>query len=216
MDPLVDVPPSEEAVVVWLHGFGDTGRGWASTAPALQRVGLPMLRFVFPTAAVRDSHTGSQGPCPSWYDVESLDPEVIARQEHCPAGLLENSQYVLDLVEPHVRRGVPPKRVFLVGYSQGGGVALAAALRAPRQVGGALLLSSWVAEAVEPRSDPVRVHVFHGMEDPVVPVEAARRGCDTLQAAGLRTSFKAYPGMTHGLCDEEVGDIAQALYEALH
>ncbi|OLP74451.1 Acyl-protein thioesterase 2 [Symbiodinium microadriaticum] len=45
-----------------------------------------------------------------------------------------------------VRRGIPPNRIFLVGYSQGGGLALAAALRAPRRLGGVLMLSSWVAE----------------------------------------------------------------------
>jgi len=216
VEPLSSSPSDGgEAVAVWLHGLGDTGQGWSSTAPALQRMGLPMLRFLFPTAPIRDTMTGSRGPCPSWYDVASLDPDVISREEGSPPGLVESAQSVLDLVEPYVRRGVPPSRIFFIGYSQGGGVALAAALRAPRPVGGALLLSSWVAEPVVPAEHAVAAHVFHGAEDPVVPLAAAKRGCDILQAAGLKTSFHAYRGMAHSVCDEEVGDIARTLYEAL-
>ncbi|CAK0910629.1 unnamed protein product, partial [Prorocentrum cordatum] len=82
--PLFDTPPltsSGEAVVVWLHGFGDTGEQWSRTAPALQQMGLPMLRFLFPTAPVRSTGVGSRGPCRSWYDVESLNPDEIAQQQ---------------------------------------------------------------------------------------------------------------------------------------
>lgn len=218
VDPLME--PSEvrdEALVVWLHGLGDTGRGWSSTAPALQRMGMPMLRFLFPTAPIRDAGT-SRGPCPSWYDVPSLNPDEIARLPAPPAGLEEAASYVLDLVEPYVRRGVPPSRVFLAGYSQGGGAALAAALRAPRTIGGVLMLSSWAAEPIAPGMGPpeTRVHVFHGAEDPVVPPDAARRSHDIIAGAGLRTTLRVYGGMAHSVCDQEVGDIAETLYAALN
>lgn len=218
VQPLSDVPFAEEALLVWCHGMGDSGRGWSNTAPALQRMGLPMLRFLFPTAAVRDSHTGSRGPCPSWYDVETLDPDDIARQAQAPDGLEESADYILDLVEPFVRRGLPPKRIFFVGYSQGGGVALAAALKAPRPIGGVLLLSSWLAQPLAPEtasSCEVSVHIFHGAGDPVVSISNAKRGHDTLLAAGLKASFHPYPGMSHSICDDEVGDIARTLYDAL-
>eukprot|EP00929_Paragymnodinium_shiwhaense_P055531 TRINITY_DN27818_c0_g1_i1.p1 TRINITY_DN27818_c0_g1~~TRINITY_DN27818_c0_g1_i1.p1 ORF type:complete len:315 (-),score=51.58 TRINITY_DN27818_c0_g1_i1:121-1065(-) len=215
VEPLAELPPSEEALLVWLHGMGDSGRGWSNTAPALQRMGLPMLRFLFPTAATRDSYTGSRGPCPSWYDVVSLDPDDIARQPQSPDGLEESANYILDLVEPYVRRGVPPHRIFFVGYSQGGAVALEAALRAPRPIGGVLLLSSWLAQPLAPTTCKVPVHIFHGAGDPVVSVANAKRGHDTLLAAGMDATFRAYPGMSHSVCDEEVGDIARTLYEAL-
>jgi len=205
----------QEALVVWLHGLGDTGKAWSDTAPALQQMGLPMLRFLFPTAPVRDTNVGRRGPCPSWYDVLSLDPDDIAQSGRSPAGLPESAAHVLDLVEPHVRRGVPPSRVFLVGYSQGGGVALAAGLRAPRPLGGVLLLSSWVAEPLPSQYTPVPVHAFHGAMDNVVPVAAAHRCCAALGEVGLKASLRTYPGMSHGVCDQEVGDIAQTLYEAL-
>ncbi|CAE7611763.1 unnamed protein product [Symbiodinium natans] len=118
-------------------------------------------------------------------------------------------------VDPDVRRGIPPSRIFLVGYSQGGGLALAAALRAPRRLGGVLMLSSWVAEPLPDDFKDVPVHFFHGAEDPVVPLSTVQVGQARLEAAGLRTTLHAYAGMTHGVCDEEVADLAQTFYESL-
>lgn len=217
--------PAEEALAVWLHGLGDSGEAWSRTAPALQRLGLPMLQFIFPTAPLRDTSTpGRRGPpeSTSWFHVDSLDPDSIAEQDGPPEGLLESVEHVLDLVEPHVRRGVPPSRIFLVGYSQGGAAALAAAMRAPRPLGGVLLLSSWLAEPLPPedverrRASGTPVHFFHGEVDPVVPLDAARQCCSTVEsAAGAATTFHQYPGMAHSVCDEEVRDIAETIYAAL-
>lgn len=162
---------------------------------------LPMLHFLFPTAPLRG--VGSKGLKPSWYDVPTLDPDQIARQP-TPEGLVDGVDYVLGLIEPYVRRGIPPSRIFLVGYSQGGGLALAAALRAPRTLGGVLMLSSWVAEPLPLEFQDVPVHIFHGAEDPVVPLSTAQLCRQRLEAVGLRTSFHAYPGMSHGVCDEEI------------
>jgi len=203
-----------EALVVWLHGLGDTGLGWSNTAPALQRMGLPMLHFLFPTAPIRDAGT-SRGPCPSWFDVPSLNPDDIAQLDESPAGLLDSVQLVLDLIEPHVRRGVPPSRVILVGYSQGGGLALATALRAPRKVGGVLMLSSWVAEPLPSACPSLDVHLFHGTADPVVPVASSKIGEGMLSAVGMRTTFHMFDGMGHTVCDQEVEEIAQTLYSVL-
>lgn len=218
---LYEIPPTsllgeKEALVIWLHGFGDTGQAWSETAPALQRMGMPNLRFVIPTAPVRDTGVGSRGPTTSWYDVLSLDPDAIQQQPGPPDGLEESVQYILDLVQPHVRRGVHPSRVFLVGFSQGGGLALAAALRAPRPLGGVLMLSSWIAEPMPAQfSTAIPVHLFHGAGDAVVPANAARVCHALLNRTGLQASLRVYEEMANGVCDREVGDISQTLYDAL-
>eukprot|EP00439_Symbiodinium_sp_Y106_P062174 s1630_g9.t1 len=116
-EEVLSTPPAQaegEAVVIWLHGLGDTGQGWSTTAPALQQMGLPMLRFLFPTAPLRGSRMcgllntrqftvgiGSKGLRHSWYDVPTLDPDEISRQSSPPSGLLESAGDVLGLVEPH-------------------------------------------------------------------------------------------------------------------
>jgi len=85
---LFQVPPlteDREALIVWLHGLGDTGMGWSNTAPALQQMGLPFLRLLFPTAPIRDA--GGKGPCPSWFEVSTLDADAIAQMSTSPVGL---------------------------------------------------------------------------------------------------------------------------------
>ena len=52
--PYVEVNPAKtaDAVVIWLHGLGDSGNGFAPIVPQL---GLPSdmaVRFVFPHAPV--------------------------------------------------------------------------------------------------------------------------------------------------------------------
>eukprot|EP00439_Symbiodinium_sp_Y106_P063557 s1630_g9.t2 len=97
-EEVLSTPPAQaegEAVVIWLHGLGDTGQGWSTTAPALQQMGLPMLRFLFPTAPLRGVL------CAGMYDVPTLDPDEISRQSSPPSGLLESAGDVLGLVEPH-------------------------------------------------------------------------------------------------------------------
>eukprot|EP00933_Yihiella_yeosuensis_P071271 TRINITY_DN79474_c0_g1_i1.p1 TRINITY_DN79474_c0_g1~~TRINITY_DN79474_c0_g1_i1.p1 ORF type:complete len:298 (-),score=35.18 TRINITY_DN79474_c0_g1_i1:42-935(-) len=203
-----------EAVVVWLHGLGDTGLGWSETAPLLQQMGLPMLRFIFPTAPARSMGSDKE-PTQSWYDVPTLDQDEIARGNP-PPGLVDSVEYVLDLIETHVQRGIPPERILIVGYSQGGGLALATALRAAYRFGGVLMLSSWVAEPLPDQIKDVPVHIFHGEEDPVVSIRAAKQGSAQLRSVGLRTTFQSYPGFSHGVNDEEVHDIARTLYQSLH
>ncbi|CAE7611776.1 unnamed protein product [Symbiodinium natans] len=42
VEEVLITPPAQaegEALVVWLHGLGDTGQGWSTTAPALQQLG---------------------------------------------------------------------------------------------------------------------------------------------------------------------------------
>ena len=51
--PIVVKPTApHNSTVIWLHGLGDTGAGWADAASSFAAA-LPGTKFVFPTAAVR-------------------------------------------------------------------------------------------------------------------------------------------------------------------
>ena len=43
---------AHNSTVIWLHGLGDTGAGWADAASSFGAA-LPGTKMVFPTAAVR-------------------------------------------------------------------------------------------------------------------------------------------------------------------
>ncbi|CAJ1338518.1 unnamed protein product [Effrenium voratum] len=191
----VDAVAPHDATVIWLHGLGDTGEGWADVGPQLQQR-LPSVRFLFPTAAEQPVTVNGGMWMPSWFDINSLNPNNFQLN---PPGLKQSARYVLALVEEEVKKGVPPDRVVLAGFSQGGAVVLEAALKG--EVKTVLVLSSFLGSRW-PRQleDPPEVHFFHGEADPVVPIDWGMRSLKKLKASGVKVSFTSYEGMQHSAC----------------
>jgi len=205
------VPEGHDATVIWLHGLGDTGRGWADTAEALQPV-LTKTLFLYPTAPTQPVTCHRGKSMPSWFDIASLDHTLFGPD---PPGLLESSKYVQGLIHSQLDAGIAPERIVLVGFSQGGAVALDAALHCRLRLGGVLMLSSFVASSLTTRSTLVesspRVDFFHGEADSLVPISWAREGRLELEQAGLKTSFRSYPRLQHAACLEEMDDVMNVL-----
>ena len=51
---------------------------------------------------------------------------------------------MLDLVEAEIKDGIPPERIIIGGFSQGGATALYTALTCDYTFGGVLALSTWL------------------------------------------------------------------------
>ena len=60
---------------------------------------------------------------PAWFDIESLDPDDPREDVD---GMLESAAYVMGLVQREIENGIPPERIALVGFSQGGAISLTA------------------------------------------------------------------------------------------
>lgn len=210
-----EAPGQHDATVIWLHGLGDTGEGWADVGPQLQQL-LPTVRFLFPTAPSQPVTVNMGMRMPSWFDINSLDPALFTLD---PPGLAESSEYVRALVLAELDAGVLPERIVLAGFSQGGAVVLATALGPPQTaVGGVLVLSSFLGSALPSATSGTKlppVYFFHGEADRVVPLSWGQRSFQTLQAAGLDVSFRSYPGMQHSACMDEIQDIANILGKIL-
>ncbi len=48
---------SHSATVIFLHGLGDTGNGWA---PVGKQLDIPHVKFLFPTAPTRQAEASSR------------------------------------------------------------------------------------------------------------------------------------------------------------
>ena len=92
--------------------------------------------------------------------------------------------YVHALIRREVARGVPVERVVIGGFSQGGLIAVRAALSFPdAALGGALALSTFFGSDDAPVADAnrqLRVFVAHGEADNVVPVSEGRRVAESV------------------------------------
>ena len=113
---------------------------------------------------------------------------------------------------------VDPARVFLLGFSQGAVVSLAAGLRRPDRVAGIVALSGYLAESIhltdEAGAGGPPVFMGHGSLDDLIPVEAGRQAREWLAAHGVPVSYHEYPA-GHTITAEELDDVRAWLAERL-
>ena len=68
---------------------------------------------------------------PGWSDIYGLDEDAV---EDAP-GFAESAARIMMLVENELEQGVPPEKIAICGFSQGGALALYTSLRAERNIG---------------------------------------------------------------------------------
>ena len=198
--------------IVWLHGLGADGNDFAPIVPELVRPGWPALRFVFPHAPVRPVTLNGGMRMRAWYDIRDLELHTRADE----AGVRESIAQVDELIAREATRGIAADRVFLAGFSQGGAIALAAALRREAALAGVVALSTYLplgnatgAEAT-PAGKRTPVFMAHGTQDPMVRHAWGEASRDALRALGVPVDWHAYP-MPHSVCAEEVRDLGDWL-----
>ena len=194
--------------VLWLHGLGADGHDFAPIVPELLRPDWPGIRFVFPHAPVRPVTINGGVPMRAWYDIRNLSADDRADE----AGVRESMAEVDALIARERDRGVPPERLLLVGFSQGGAMALAGGLRRAAPVAGIAALSAYLplnsstAAEMTPGGKATPVFMAHGTQDPVVAPAWGSRSRDALQALGVQVEWRTYP-MPHSVHPQEVRDL---------
>jgi phospholipase/carboxylesterase len=201
--------------VIWLHGLGADGHDFEPIVPEL---GLPpdhAVRFVFPHAPRIPVTLNAGLVMRAWYDVMTLG--LGAQDER---RIRESAGHLTALIAREVERGVPPARIVLAGFSQGGAVALFTGLRHPERLAGILALSTYLllpetldAEA-SPANRDVPILQAHGQWDPMIPIALGRAGHEALAARGYAVEWHEYT-MGHQVSAEEVEAIGSWLVRVL-
>jgi phospholipase/carboxylesterase len=197
--------PAPTWSVIWLHGLGADGNDFAPFVPHLVRPGWPALRFVFPHAPVRAVTVNAGMRMRAWYDIVGFDLSNRADE----AGVRESVVQVEALIAREAKRGIPPARIVLAGFSQGGAIALATGLRQAQPLAGLVALSAYLpmaeSSAAESTAAARTTPLFmgHGSLDPVVPEKLGLSSRDALLALGMSVEWHSYP-MAHQVCMPEV------------
>ena len=208
----VETGPNPEWSVIWLHGLGADGHDFEPIVPELVEDDWPAVRFVFPHAPVRAVTINNGMQMRAWYDILGL--EIAQRQDE--AGVRESIRFVQALIARENARGVPSARIVIAGFSQGGAIALATALRQPEALAGVVALSTYlpIAESTgAERSEANRatpVFMAHGSLDPVVGHALGLMSRGYLEALGYQVEWHSY-SMPHSVCAEEIEDLARWL-----
>ena len=215
------MPPAgpHRATVIWLHGLGADGHDFEPIVPALRLPRSAGVRFVFPEAPFRPVTLNGGMEMRAWFDIESVQRDAGINREH----LAESVAGVRSLVELEADRGIPPDRLVLAGFSQGGAVVLHAATctassgEPPIRPAGVVALSTYlpVTDAVaSPPEPPAPIFQAHGSFDPLIPVHFAGVSGRTLANAGWNVEYHEYP-MAHQVAEAEIRDIGVFLRRVL-
>lgn len=202
-------PEQARACVIWMHGLGADGYDFV---PLVRELRLPQhagVRFLFPHAPVRPVTLNGGSEMRAWFDVYSLDRSGRVDED----GIRASAIGVRELVEDQQREGIAADRIVIAGFSQGGAIALHAALRYPRRLAGLLALSTWLpaAEALareaDPANRPIPLLMCHDEFDSVLPLQIGEWSRERLLAMGHVIDWQAYP-MAHEVCADEIQRIA--------
>jgi phospholipase/carboxylesterase len=201
--------------VIWLHGLGDSGHGFAPIVPDLVRGrDWPALRFVFPHAPVRRITINGGMPMRAWYDISDMDFDPNRRGDE--GGIATSIAQVEALIAREADRGVPAQRIVLAGFSQGGAITLAAGLRRQTPLAGLIALSTYLpaparAQAdLAPGASQQPVFMAHGLYDPVIPFAYGEGSAAVLKGLGFAVAWHPYP-IVHTVSDVEIRDIGDWL-----
>ncbi|MGJ8680216.1 alpha/beta hydrolase [Paraglaciecola sp.] len=216
--PYVEVNPtsSPKATVIWLHGLGDSGNGFAPIVPELNMPQELAVRFIFPHAPVRPITINNGMQMRAWYDIKSMDFGSRADS----TGVKESAALIQQLIEAEIAQGIPANKIILAGFSQGGVVALHLGTRYEHKLAGIMSLSSYMCEPEKLTAEAhnanknTDIFVAHGQQDDVVPIAMGNAAFKTLESNGYPVSWKDYM-MQHNVCVQELNDISAWLQKQL-
>lgn len=136
----------EPATAILIHGLGGTGEELGFVSLALSFFSLNYVKFILPTAPTRPVTYLGNKELPSWYDIFIIRDfgASVNRTE-----LLESVARVDRIIEGEIKAGVPQNRIFVLGFSQGGGVALTTFLRSSFNLAGCIGVATWLPLAVD-------------------------------------------------------------------
>uniref|UniRef100_A0A8C3X0G8 Acyl-protein thioesterase 1 n=1 Tax=Catagonus wagneri TaxID=51154 RepID=A0A8C3X0G8_9CETA len=202
--PLPAVVPAARkatAAVIFLHGLGDTGHGWAEAF-----------------AGIRSAHI--KYICPHAFNIIGLSPDSLEDEP----GIKQAAENVKALIEQEVKNGIPSNRIILGGFSQGGALSLYTALTTHQKLAGVTALSCWLPLRSSFPQCPISgvnrdipILQCHGVLDPLVPLMFGSLTVERLKTLvnPANVTFKTYDGMMHSSCQEEMMDVKQFIDKLL-
>ncbi|MBN3305893.1 acyl-protein thioesterase 2 [Amia ocellicauda] len=207
----------ETAAVIFLHGLGDSGHGWAD---AMSSIRLPYVKYICPHAPRIPVTLNMKMVMPSWFDLMGLSPESPEDE----AGIKRAAENIKAIIDHEVKNGIPSHRVLLGGFSQGGALSLYTALTSQHRLAGVVALSCWLPlhrsfpqAASGNANQDMAVLQCHGEMDPMIPVQIGEMTAEKLRTLlpPHKVTFSTFPGLMHSSCPQEMSAVKDFIEKQL-
>jgi phospholipase/carboxylesterase len=194
--------------VLTLHGRGANAFDLLGLAPYLCAGKFLMICPQGPL----ETPIGPEAVGYAWYPMSHggvPDVEAMLSQQKKLQGFLDEclKSYPID-----------PKKLVVLGFSQGGVMAYSLALAHPERFAALAVLSSWLPKELLPRlnvTDAVQslpTLVQHGTQDPMIEIARARSSVETLRQLRVPLTFREYP-MGHEIGAKSLAELSTWLEE---
>jgi len=193
-------PGDAVPLVVAIHGLGDRPESFRRLFQ-----GFPgRAHFVFPAGDM------AWGDGLGWWPI----PGEIKEDNMAP-GLDAAAARLAARIRLWASSGIVGKPI-VTGFSQGGMLSFALAVKFPNEIGEALPAGGLLPPSMLPASWPAgtarpRIVALHGGADDVVPHAFGKTSADNLRALGLDVEWRSYAGLTHWIS----ADVRKDLFAAL-
>jgi len=167
------------ALLIVLHGLGDSSRGWEWLPGELR---LPWLEYALVDAP--DPYYGGF----SWYDLPG----------DAGPGVRRSRDLLGRLIAERIAAGHPPERIGILGFSQGCLMTFDVGWRFTPRLGALVGISGYIHDPASllrelgPDARSVPALFTHGTHDPVVPMAPVREQARALQEAGLSLEWREF------------------------
>ncbi len=194
--------PAEYAVI-WLHGLGASANDFVPVIPELKLADKPPIRFVFPQAPDLPVTVNGGYVMPAWYDIVQAD----LSQGVDEAGIGHSVSAILELIQQQIEQGILPQHIILAGFSQGGVIALRAALEMDKPPLGVMALSTYLPIRKASDNRGLNIFIGHGQFDDIAPISVAMNMRNFLQTENHQVEWHDYE-MAHSVNAQEIKDIS--------
>jgi len=181
--------PGPFPTILALHGWGSNAHDLLGLAPYLldgeALVLCPQGPVSVPTGPGSEGH--------GWFPITGggpPDPGALDSGVDSARGFLDKALE---------RYPVDPKRLVVLGFSQGGVMAYQLFLQQPERFAGLAALSSWLPRDLARQAAPLPQHadrpvlVIHGTEDPMIPIDRARDSKTALEPFATDLTYHEFP-----------------------
>ena len=184
------VPPGDGPfpTIVALHGWGASAHDLIGLAPILDAGRSLVLCPQGPVAFQAGPGAVGYG----WFPLTAGGPPD-------PEAFREGADAVQEFIdEATAHYPIDPRKLVLVGFSQGGVMAYEQALRNPSRYAALVALSSWLPDHLAASIAPggalenLLTLVLHGTEDPMIPIDRARASREALAQLGVPFTYREY------------------------
>ncbi len=204
LDYLVREPEnitSSTPILFMLHGYGSNEQDLFSF-----RETLPKDWIIISFRAPRDTQFEGY----SWFDINFNDPENYIDVPQAKESLNSVLESILKVINNY---GLTESKVHLCGFSQGGILCYALALKYPELFTNVACLSAYAEEKIldgivrdKKKLEKLRFFVSHGTDDAVIPLEWGRKAAELLYDLNCYFTFREYMS-GHGVNQKNYMDL---------